>query len=82
MGSAFSKKQVALGALVILLIAGLDILSQKNGGGLCAQYSRENSVKTRAISLNEWNSCQYFDGSAWRSIHTDKEMKWLVWSAR
>jgi hypothetical protein len=73
----------AVQALVAFaVIASLGTFAVLSKGGQCGEYSRENSVKTRAWSLNEWDSCQYFDGDVWRSVHTKQPMDRLRWSSR
>lgn len=79
-GAITSRAVQALAAFAA--IASLGTFAVLWEGGQCGNYSRENSVKTRAWSLNEWGSCQYFDGDVWRSVHTKQPMERLRWSAR
>ena len=73
-----------LGLLVLACACGLAFGAavMTNGEGLCAAYGAEHGVKVRAVSFNEWDSCQFYDGANWRSAHTGEVMDRLRWSSR
>lgn len=79
--TTFKPWKLAVSALIIAGVTLVTVMGNADGDR-CRQYGRDHGVKTRAWSINEWDSCQYFDGGSWRSVHTDKPMKHLSWSSR
>lgn len=67
------KRKLGLGLTVLVVgSAATYAFNYFTDNGACAAFGRDHSVKTRAWSFNEWDSCEYFDGDIWRDAQTDE----------
>ena len=62
-------------AMLVLGSAATYAFDYFTDNGACAAFGREHLVKTRAWTLSEWDSCEYFDGEIWRDAQTDEPVR-------